>query len=54
MDPIRHFANDIPDPQPTPEPRPDNFPDPMPDPPPIPTHDPELPQPGEVVPPIQS
>jgi hypothetical protein len=40
--------------QPGQEPDPDTFPDPMPDPSPIPAQDPDLPQPGEVVPPIHS
>lgn len=51
-------GHDLPEPplpgQPGQEPDPDTFPDPMPDPRPIPVKDPDLPQPGEVVPPIHS
>lgn len=44
----------LPGEEPYPDIFPDPMPDPMPDPDPIPVHDPQLPQPGEIVPPIHS
>lgn len=48
---------DLPEPilpdQPGEDPAPDTYPDPMPDPDPQPTRDPDLPRPGEVVPPVR-